>query len=65
MTIVTSTTRPFQLLVREVMLLLLCLWSALLLGILYLFFVAFPIVFDRHGFNLQEVGLSSSVSASA
>lgn len=58
MTIVTSTTRPFQLLVREVMLLLLCLWSALLLGILYLFFVAFPIVFERHGFNLQEIGLS-------
>ncbi|CBQ72989.1 related to multidrug resistant protein [Sporisorium reilianum SRZ2] len=57
-TILTSTTRPFELLVRQVMLLLLCLWSALLLGILYLFFVAFPIVFEEHGFNLQEVGLS-------
>ncbi|TKY85727.1 hypothetical protein EX895_005267 [Sporisorium graminicola] len=57
-TILTSTTRPFELLVREVMLLLLCLWSALLLGILYLFFVAFPIVFQEHGFNLQEIGLS-------
>ncbi|SNX84327.1 related to multidrug resistant protein [Melanopsichium pennsylvanicum] len=57
-TIVISTTRPFQLLVQEVMLLLLCLWSALLLGILYLFFVAFPIVFEMHGFNLQEIGLS-------
>ncbi|SPO25355.1 related to multidrug resistant protein [Ustilago trichophora] len=57
-TILTSSTRPFQLLVREAMLLLLCLWSALLLGILYLFFVAFPIVFEEHGFNLQEVGLS-------
>ncbi|GAC94156.1 multidrug transporter [Pseudozyma hubeiensis SY62] len=57
-TIVTSTTRPFELLVKEVMLLLLCLWSALLLGILYLFFVAFPIVFEAHGFNLQEIGLS-------
>ncbi|CDU22788.1 related to multidrug resistant protein [Sporisorium scitamineum] len=57
-TILTSTTRPFELLVREVMLLLLCLWSALLLGILYLFFVAFPIVFEEHGFNLQEIGLS-------
>ena len=57
-TILTSTTRPFQLLSQESMLLLLCLWSALLLGILYLFFVAFPIVFDEHGFNLQEVGLS-------
>ena len=57
-TILTSTTRPFELIVREVMLLLLCLWSALLLGILYLFFVAFPIVFEEHGFNLQEIGLS-------
>lgn len=57
-TIVTSSTRPFQLLAREAMLLLLCLWSALLLGILYLFFVAFPIVFAEHGFNLQEIGLS-------
>ncbi len=56
--ILISTKRPFQLLAREVMLLLLCLWSALLLGILYLFFVAFPIVFERHGFNLQEIGLS-------
>lgn len=57
-TILTSSTRPFQLLVREAMLLLLCLWSALLLGILYLFFVAFPIVFAQHGFNLQQIGLS-------
>lgn len=57
-TILTSSTRPFQLLAREAMLTLLCLWSALLLGILYLFFVAFPIVFEKHGFNLQEVGLS-------
>ncbi len=34
-------------------------WSALLLGILYLAFQAFPIIFmDVHGFNVQETGLS-------
>ncbi|PWY99742.1 MFS general substrate transporter [Testicularia cyperi] len=57
-TVITSTTRPFQLLIQEYMLTLLCIWSALLLGILYLLFVAFPIVFSRHGFNLQQVGLT-------
>lgn len=57
-TIMISTTRPFQLLLNEYMLLLLCIWSALLLGILYLLFVAFPIVFSQHGFNLQEIGLA-------
>lgn len=34
-------------------------WSALLLGILYLAFQAFPIIFEQlHGFNVQSVGLS-------
>jgi hypothetical protein len=37
----------------------LCIFSALLLGILYLFFGAFPLVFGtNHGFNLWQVGLS-------
>lgn len=57
-TIIISSTRPFELLAREAMLTLLCLWASLVLGILYLFFVAFPIVFEEHGFNEQEVGLS-------
>ena len=34
-------------------------WSALVLGILYLAFQAFPIIFeDVHGFNVQQTGLS-------
>lgn len=37
----------------------LCLLSALLLGILYLFFGAFPLVFgNNHGFTLSQVGLT-------
>ena len=41
------------------MTLLLDLWTALVLGILYLAFQAFPIIFgDEHGFNTQMVGCS-------
>lgn len=51
--------RPFQLLVFESMCLCLDLYSAFLLGVLYLFFGAFPLVFENnHGFNLWQVGLS-------
>ncbi|TID20739.1 MFS general substrate transporter [Venturia nashicola] len=59
MTVVWSCVRPFQLLVLEPMCLLLCLLSAVLLGILYLFFGAFPQVFGHnHGFSLSEIGLA-------
>ena len=52
--------RPFQILYFEPMALILDLYSALLLGILYLFFGAFPLVFmNNHGFNCGR-----SVSAS-
>ncbi|KAF4568662.1 hypothetical protein EYR36_010675 [Pleurotus pulmonarius] len=41
------------------MALLLDVWSALILGILYLTFQAFPIIFENgHGFNMQSAGLS-------
>jgi hypothetical protein len=51
--------RPFQLLIHEPMCLILDLYSAILLGILYLFFGAFPLVFGtNHGFNLWQIGLS-------
>lgn len=54
-----SLTRPFQLLIFEPMCLLLCLFSAVLLGILYLFFGAFSLVFgDVYGFNLWQTGLA-------
>ncbi|KAI9812236.1 MAG: hypothetical protein M1832_000468 [Thelocarpon impressellum] len=60
-TIMWSLIRPLQLLVLEPMCLNLCLFSALLLGILYLFFGAFPLVFQtNHGFQLHQVGLAFS-----
>ena len=41
------------------MCLLLCLFCAVLLGVLYIFFGAFELVFgNNHGFNLWQVGLS-------
>jgi MFS family permease len=58
-TIAWSCLRPFQLLFFEPMVLLLCLFTALLLGVLYLFFQAFPLVFGNvHGFDLQTIGLT-------
>ncbi|KAF6813831.1 major facilitator superfamily transporter [Colletotrichum sojae] len=58
-TIGLSLMRPFQLLIYEPMVLNLCIFSAILLGILYLFFGAFPLVFTtNHGFNLWQVGVT-------
>jgi MFS family permease len=58
-TVLMSLYRPFQLLALEFMVLNLCLFSAILLGILYLFFGAFPLVFrHNHGFTLSQVGLT-------
>ena len=58
-TILRSCYRPFLLLTLEPMVLNLCLFSAMLLGVLYLFFGAFEIVFtNNHGFELWQVGLS-------
>ncbi|KAI1780570.1 MFS general substrate transporter [Hypoxylon cercidicola] len=57
-TVGNSLLRPFQLLIFEPMCLLLCLFSAILLGVLYLFFGAFPLVFGHtYGFNLWQTGL--------
>ncbi|XWW98735.1 hypothetical protein V2A60_006737 [Cordyceps javanica] len=54
-----SLLRPMQLLVFEPMCLNLCLLSAILLGILYLFFGAFALVFTtNYGFNLWQVGVA-------
>ena len=58
-TLLHSIYRPFQLLLLEPMCLCLDLYSALLLGILYLFFDAFPMVFStNHGFELWQTGLT-------
>ncbi|TBU32157.1 MFS transporter [Dichomitus squalens] len=57
--IMFSIYTPFKLLLLDRMALALDLWSALLLGILYLAFQAFPIIFeDVHGFDVQQTGLS-------
>jgi hypothetical protein len=54
-----SLLRPFQLLAYEPMCLILDLYSAILLGVLYLFFGAFPLVFmTNHDFTLWQVGLT-------
>ncbi|GJE84696.1 MFS general substrate transporter [Phanerochaete sordida] len=50
---------PFELLIVDQMALLLDIWSALLLGILYLTFQAFPIVFGEvHHFEQEFVGMT-------
>ncbi|KAG9248040.1 major facilitator superfamily domain-containing protein [Calycina marina] len=57
-TIALSLQRPFQLLALEPMVTNLCLFSAILLGILYLFFGAFPLIFmGNHGFSLSQTGM--------
>lgn len=54
-----SLMRPFQILAYEPMALILNIYSAILLGILYLFFGAFPLVFEGvFGFNLWQTGLT-------
>jgi hypothetical protein len=58
-TVLWSCIRPFQLLFFEQMVLNLCLLSAILLGILYLFFGAFAVVFqNNHDFNEWQTGLT-------
>ncbi|KDN52663.1 MFS general substrate transporter [Tilletiaria anomala UBC 951] len=58
-TLAVSVMRVPQLLVLEPMLLLLCLWSALLLGIIYLLFGAYAVVFvEGRGFNVWQTGLT-------
>ncbi|KAL0953075.1 hypothetical protein HGRIS_007275 [Hohenbuehelia grisea] len=61
--ILVSCYKPFQgtleLVFFDRMALLLDTWNALLLGILYLSFQAFPIIFQEgHGFNMQMTGLT-------
>ncbi|TCD65444.1 hypothetical protein EIP91_002657, partial [Steccherinum ochraceum] len=57
--ILMSCYVPFKHLALDRMALLLDFWSAIVLGILYLAFQAFPIIFgEQHGFNTQEIGLS-------
>lgn len=57
--LLTSLQRPFLLLALEPMCLCLCVYTAIMIGTLYLFFGAFPLVFAHaYGFNLWQVGLT-------
>lgn len=57
-TVLRTLKRPFVLLVEPIVLLLNT-WTSILLAILYLFFGAFPIVFESEdNFTLSQVGLS-------
>ncbi|KAG1895762.1 major facilitator superfamily domain-containing protein [Suillus fuscotomentosus] len=57
--VLISCYKPFQLLLFDRMALLLDSWNALVLGILYLAFQAYPIIFeDNHGFDMQTTGLA-------
>ena len=58
-TLLVSLYRPFLMLFLDPMCFCLCLFSAILLGILYLFFGAFALVFETvYGFSLWQIGLS-------
>ena len=58
-TVIRSCYRPFLLLALEPMCLNLCIFSAILLGVLYLFFGAFELVFEtNHHFELWQIGLT-------
>lgn len=58
-TVVFSVRRPFELLFMEPMVFCLCLFTSIILGVVYLFFQAYTLVFENnHGFKPQHVGLS-------
>ncbi|TFK64862.1 MFS general substrate transporter [Pluteus cervinus] len=57
--IMISCYTPFQLMFFDRMALLLNVWTALVLGILYLAFQAFPIIFQEgHHFSIQSTGMT-------
>lgn len=57
--VLQSCIKPFELLLHERMVLLLDLWNALVLGILYLTFQVFPIIFENgHGYDMQSTGFT-------
>lgn len=57
--ILVNCERPFGLLLKDPMVLLICIYSGLLLAIVYAFFVAFPLVFGNvYNFDVQFIGMS-------
>lgn len=58
-TIFLSIKRPAQIFIFEPMLTLLCIYSGLILSLLYLFFVSYPYVFRTvYDFNEQQTGFA-------
>ncbi|KAJ5151732.1 MFS general substrate transporter [Penicillium capsulatum] len=58
-TLIVALSRPWVMLFTEPIVLLLSLYMAIVYGILYLFFAAFPIVFQKHrGWSEGETGLA-------
>lgn len=56
---ILSARRPLLLILRDPMMLVLCFYSGLVLAIVYMFFVAFPYIFEHvYGFSLLFQGLS-------
>ncbi|VDC02928.1 unnamed protein product [Peniophora sp. CBMAI 1063] len=56
--LIISCYKPFQLVFYERMAFLINLWNSLILGIIYLTFQAFPVIFgDIHGFAPEFVGI--------
>ncbi|KAK7046010.1 hypothetical protein VNI00_007005 [Paramarasmius palmivorus] len=57
--IIISCYKPFELIIHDHMVMLLDTWTAVILGILYLTFEAFPVIFQQqHGFTMQQTGMS-------
>ncbi|KAL4869080.1 hypothetical protein BDV12DRAFT_196700 [Aspergillus spectabilis] len=57
--LIKSLYRPFLLPTLEPMCLCLCVYTAVMIGTLYLFFGAFPLVFAHtYSFNLGQIGLT-------
>jgi predicted MFS family arabinose efflux permease len=56
----TDVSTTAELLATEPMALMLCIWTAVLLGIMYMFFSAFAIIYgaDGYGFDQQSVGIT-------
>ncbi|KZV61185.1 MFS general substrate transporter [Peniophora sp. CONT] len=56
--LLVSCYKPFELMLYDRIAFLINLWNSLVLGIIYLTFQAFPIIFgDVHGFSLEIVGV--------
>lgn len=57
--VVLSSKRPFLLLFKDKMTIVLCFYTGFTLSIVYLFFVSFPYTFETvYHFKIQQVGLS-------